>query len=234
MTKLKFNWVRNAATDDDEDYYPKAIDIQYVDMEQLIKDIAEPGSIVKETELRTVIRRFFQQLASYVEDGLGFRCEFMVILPVLRGRGTNPSEPWNSEEHKVYVNIRPGQLFKDAAEKIKLTFVPQGREAPVVEFIEDFKSETTDDKLTPGDMIRVTGSQLKIYDSPSGQGVFLIQQSNGQEYPLRLVDNFPAQLLVRVPDDLPSGAYTLKIVNTKQGDSPTLRTTLSEIPLTVD
>ena len=81
--------------------------------------------------------------------------------------------------------------------------------------------------------MKITGSQLKIYDRPKGQGLFFVSKSDGKEYPANLEENFPTQLRADVPENLPAGKYHLKIVNSKRSDSSTLRTTLSEIVLTV-
>ena len=164
MAKLKYAWQDNAATQDDpNDYYPRVVDLEYKTQDDLIKDIAVPGSILKDTELRAVDRRIHQQIAT-----------------------------------------------------IETTY--------------DRKSDTTNDKLTPGHSVKITGSQLKIYDRPAGQGLFFVSRADNKEYPTELEENYPTQL----PDDLPAGEYTLKIVNTKQHNSTTLRTTLSEIVLTVE
>ena len=54
MSKLKYTWQDNAATqDDDNDYYPRVVDLEYKTQDDLIKDIAVPGSILKDTELLT-------------------------------------------------------------------------------------------------------------------------------------------------------------------------------------
>ena len=233
MSKLKYTWQDNAATQDDpNDYYPKITDLQYKTEDDLIKDITGPGSILKETELRAVKRRMFQQIASYIEEGFAYKDDGLTAKPGLGGKARDADEPWDDERHSKYVNLLPGELLKEAAANMQLEQVADVKEAAIIETVEDFKSETINDKLTPGHMMRITGSQLKIH-SQGQQGLFLVNRGNGQEYPASPIDNFPSQLLVTIPDNLPAGEYFLKIVNAKHYNSPRLRTALSEIILTV-
>ena len=235
MAKLKYIWQDNAATqDDDKDHYARIMGLEYKTNEDLIHDVAdEPGSILKETELRAVDRRTHQKIASYIAQGYGYKCEYFTIKPGLSGIAYDPEAPWDDELHSKTVNIVPGKPLREAAQQIELERVADVKEAPVIETIYDRKSDTTNDRLTPGHTVKITGSQLKIHGQPKGQGLFFVSRADNKEYPAELEENYPTQLRADIPDDLPAGEYTLKIVNTKYHFSTTLRTTLSEIVLTV-
>ena len=127
-----------------------------------------------------------------------------------------------------------GKPFQEAAEAIQLERVQPVKEAAGIEAVYDRKSGTTNDKLTPGHSVKITGTQLKIHNSPAGQGLFFVSQADGSERPVTLEDNFPSQLRADIPDDLPAGTYRLKIVNVKYSTAATLRTAFSEMVLTVD
>ena len=235
MTKLKYIWQDNAATqDDNEDLYPRIVGLQYKTNENLIQDVAEePGSILKETELRAADRRLHQKIATYISQGYGYKCEYFTIKPGLSGTSYDPDAAWDDERHSKTVNIVPGKPLREAVQKIELERVRDVKEAAIIEEIYDRKSDTTNDKLTPGHTLKITGSQLKIYDRPKGQGLFFVSRADNKEYASELEENFPTQLRADIPDDLPPGEYYLKIVNTKYSESTTLRTALSEIILTV-
>ena len=234
MAKLKYTWQENAATqDDDNDYYPRVVDLQYKTRDDLIRDIAVPGSILKETELRAVDRRINQQIATYLKQGYGYKGDAFTVKPGLSGSAYDPEAPWDEERHSKNVNIVPDKLLREAALKIELERVADVKEAPVIETIYDRKSNTTNDRLTPGYSVKINGSQLKIHDRPNGQGLFFVSRADNTEYSAELEENYPSQLRADIPDDLPAGEYMLKIVNTKYDRTTTLRTTLSEIVLTV-
>ena len=78
----------------------------------------------------------------------------------------------------------------------------------------------------------VSGSQLKIHDpSNSKQGLFIVSLADSTEYPIELEENFPSKLRGDIPDDLPPGAYSLKIVNTKYSNTTALRLSLFRVSL---
>ena len=236
MTKLKYIWQDNAATqDNDTDFYPLIVNLQYKTNEDLIKDVAdEPGSILKETELRAVDRRTHQKIASYIAQGYGYKCDYFTIKPGLSGNAYDPEAAWDDEQHSKTVNIVPGKPLREAAEQMELERVADVEEAAVIKTIYDRKSDTTNDRLTPGHTVKITGSQLKIHDNPKGQGLFFVSRADNTEYLAKIEENYPTQLRADIPDDLPAGKYTLKIINTKRDNTKTLRTALSEIILIVE
>ena len=180
MAKLKYTWQDNAATQDDpNDYYPRVVDLEYKTQDDLIKDIAVPGSILKDTELLAVKRRIFQQFATYIEQGYAYKDDDLTVKPGLGGIAYDSEAPWNDEQHSKNVSILPGKSLREAALQIELERVSAMKEAAVIEEIHDYKTEAINSKLTPG-------------------------------------------------------KYTLKIINTKYDRTTTLRTTLSEIALTVE
>lgn len=235
MPKLKFTWKLNTATKNDpDDYYPKVREIEYVTEDQLINDIAIPGSILKETELRAVLLRVFQQLVNYMKESRGFKNQFIVIKPGLNGKAYSDNEQWDDDKHNKYASALLGAPFQAAAQEMELEWVSDTKEAPVIEEVYDRKSKTTNQKLTPGHTIKISGSQLKIHTHVAGQGLFLVNQTSGIEHPVELEENYPSQLRADVPDNLPIGSYQLKITNTKTSVTKTLRTTIFEVPLTVE
>ena len=222
------------ATEYSNDYYPKVVELDYADMDEIIDRMSGPGSILKKTEIVAVIESFLQELAAVIAEARGFKHKDFTLKIGLRGVANNPEERWDDNEHKKYARILLGNLFQEAANKIELEFVSQVSEAASIQSVYDLKTEETNGTITIDDLIRINGDQLKIYDNVKGQGLFLVSQEDNTEYAVKIdkESNTPSMLLARVPEDLPPGDYTLKIVNTKYYNSSTLRTTLSPIVLT--
>lgn len=234
MATLQFTWVPNSATDASDDYYPRAVNVRVKNMDDVIKDITKSGSILKETEVRAVVRRFFQIIAEYLADGFNFISEFFSIRIVLNGVAFDIEAQWDPEQHQKNVSMVAGSLLKEAPQNIGLQLVTSVAERAVIETIFDSGSRTASNKLTPGNTLKITGSQLKIHDHLAGQGLFFVNQADNSEILAELEENFPSHLRAYIPNDLAPGGYTLKIVNTKTYNTTALRTSLSEIVLTVD
>lgn len=220
--------------DDPDDRLARPVDVTVHTRADLIEAITGLGSILKPTETEAVIDNYWQTIAGYIQKGEGYSDDYISTRFGISGVFQDDEDQFDPARHKVMVSIVLKDSLTDVADDISLRKVDSRHIVPEVEQIYDWGSGTNDDILTPGDVLEVTGTHLKILDNADGEGVFFVNQSDGTEAEAsQLRTNEPKTLTLRIPKDLAAGTYRLEVRNTTY-HSETLRTGLFTPELTVE
>lgn len=138
----------------------------------------------------------------------------------------HPSIPGNLEpgEHPKEVVYRATTTRKvaEAAKKISLRHVEAG--SPIrVDFVMDRESDTTNQTITAGGIVRIQGHNIRVLDNKEKAGVleFISVEDPGAVYTVPLnnfIDNNPSELLIIAPSQMVTGEQVqLKITTYYSG-----------------
>jgi len=208
---LHRNTIRRA--DADTSYRAVAKQVDYVRIEDAIREMTKPGSILKQTECEAVIYAFLNYLTQQLAEGNGFLSPYFRLTPGLRGVFESEEDKYDPKRHRPGVNFRPGKKMEQAIRKMKVQRIDSTLPAPRPLAFEDYKTGIRNQLMVPGKVGLISGEQLKLTDPDDlAQGVFLKHLSSGQFYRVAdLYRNFPQELLMALPDTLPRGAYWLEV-----------------------
>ncbi|WP_421919159.1 DNA-binding domain-containing protein [Marinifilum sp.] len=199
--------------DNPDDCMAKSVNSVVKTEEDLFKSLTAPGSILKDVEVKAVKSEIWKTIISFLEEGYGYRDENISIRLDISGKFEDKDDRFDPDRHKVNISIVPGKSLKKACKEIKPQFVKATSVKPEIESVYDWISDTSDDVLSPGGTLEISGEDLKIYTQPTGQGVFFINKSNGQETLAAMPRmNEPKMLSLRVPE-LVAGTYRIEIRN---------------------
>lgn len=220
---LHKNSIRQQASDSPS-YRAVAKNITYVRLEDAIEALTQPGSILKETECVAVIHRFLDYLNEQVAEGNGFLSPYFRLTPGVRGVFESENDAYDPQRHRPSVNFRAGKKMQQAMRRMKVQRIDSEVPAPILTAFQDWKSDTENQRITPGYTGLVVGEQLKIANSHDPeQGVFFIHLPTQQAYRAEGVfHNYPQKLLLPIPDALPPGRYTVE-VRSAFGTTPQIR-----------
>jgi hypothetical protein len=209
---LKYALYPNPLTKRGNDFKAIAQSFEIISIEDIIRQITIPGSILKETECAAVIHDFFKAIAHNLEEGRGFASEYIRIHPKVTGVFTGKVDLFDPERHSKELSIFPKKVFKDAVDKMKLQKVEASVLQADITAVYDLKSQQTDTLITPGNLIEVLGSKLKLNTELADEGMFLINNTDGSEIKIQhLHTNLPGKLSAMLPDNLPSGSYSMEV-----------------------
>lgn len=109
-------------------------------------------------------------------------------------------------------------MLKSAISKLKLEKVLPNIRTPEIESVYDLKSQKLDGPLSPGHMIEIRGTRLKVNMDQADEGIYLI--SNGAATRLEFIhSNLPSTLSAMLPEGLTAGDYTLEVRTRLAGNS---------------
>lgn len=203
--------------DDAEDCLARPVNVQINSRDNLIREITGPGSILKPTESNAVLDNYWQTIADYIREGQAYSDDYISIRFGISGTFQNEDDRFDPERHAVIVSALLKSAVSNATMDVPLRKVDSQRITPEIDSIFDWGSETNDERLTPGDVLEIKGSNLKIHDNIDGEeGVFFIHQEDGSEFEAEQYrTNEPKTLSLRIPDALTAGTYRIEVRNTR-------------------
>ncbi|SMO37236.1 DUF4469 domain-containing protein [Fodinibius sediminis] len=213
-------------TDDPDDRLARPVDVTMNTRKDLIEDITAPGSILKPTETNAVIDNYWKRIILYLREGEGYTDEYIRTRFGISGIFTSEDDQFEPGRHEILIKLVPKSTVTEIAGDIPVRKLTGGGVTPEIDEVNDWASGTIDEVLTPGDVLEITGSNLKIYDNIEDEGVFFVPQSGDDktEAP-QIHTNEPTTLALRIPEELSPGTYRLEVRNTPRNGNQ-LRSTI--------
>lgn len=218
---------------DPDDRLARPVDVTTHSRDDLIDAITGPGSILKPTETDAVIDNYWSTIIDYIRRGEAYSDDYISTRFGISGVFQDDEDQFDEARHKVVVSVLPKDRVTEVAAEISLRKVDGRRIVPEVQTVYDWGSATNDDTITPGDVLEITGTHLKIHNNISDEGVYFVNQSSDTEAEATQIrTNEPKTLTLRIPDSLVAGTYRIEVRNTPRNGNQ-LRTGIFAPELTV-
>jgi len=209
---LKYSLTENLLTPDEGDYMAQVADVRSYDMEDILERMLDRGTSLSKGDAQLTLQVFEETLTNILKDGGAITTPLFNIYPSVSGVFRGAEDRFDSSRHRVNLNLNPGKKLRDAEAAIETEKVNVADPVPMIIQVIDTLSSTTNDQLTPGGVMTLVGSRLKVIPDDATNGIFLIADSNGAETKCpTLVENKPARLIAMIPSGLASGTYTLEV-----------------------
>lgn len=215
---MKYALYRNYLTEGENDFSAIPLSQTNKKIEDIIGQITKPGSILKQTECVAVIHDFFRAISENLVEGTGFVSEYIRIQPSISGVFDGHDDQFDGQRHQKQISVSATSVLKSAISKLKLEKVSPNVRTPEIESVYDLKSQKLDGPLSPGHMIEIRGTRLKVNMDQPDEGIYLI--SNGAATRLEFIhSNLPSTLSAMLPEGLTAGDYTLEVRTRLAGNS---------------
>jgi hypothetical protein len=196
---LDYTFAKNHLTKKDpNDRYARVVNPQSTTEEEYADRLAARNLGISKPQALSTIEALWELVLEDIEQGINPKLRLFDIhltIPGVYQEGDHPKE--------AAVKITPKKLLTDTAKKTKLRHV----EAPTliyIDFVDDVKSGTRNDKVTQGGTVKITGHNLKL--EPTGDSrvyaEFFSLEDPEAIYPIPSVDviiNSPSELMVIAP-----------------------------------
>lgn len=205
---------RNYLTEGEDDYTAIPQSSTNKKIEDIIKQITIPGSILKETECVAVIHQFLRAIGTNLGEGTGFISEYLRVNPGFSGVFEGLDDQFDPQRHQLEIHANAGPAWKSEIEAVELQKVDGDPRKPEIKSIYEW-DEGSSGRITPNEPFDIFGKMLKVDLAAKDEGVYFVPTGNGQKvYKAAFVrENLPRKVSIRIPKDLPAGAYRLEVRN---------------------
>lgn len=183
--------------DKPNDRYARVVNQHSYTEEDLAEAIARRNIGISKPEALAMLEAEAEIRLEWLKGGNNINrrlAHYHLSIPGTYEEGEYPTE--------AVIRITPSKAVTEAAGKISLRHVEAV--SPIhIEFINDVKSGTTNDKVTRGGTVKITGHNLKIEgEDPSVGAEFISREDPEAIYPVSAVDiviNRPSELMLIAP-----------------------------------
>ena len=225
---LSYYLLDNPVTIDETDLKAQPLTNGSKDADDLVEYMIARGSTVTKAEAKATLQELLEASAHFLKEGYNLNLPLFKAGFSISGVFTSEDDVFDSSRHQLNINLQLGGELKGIPQQIKLMKVEGNPSLPLPKTLFDVSSQTTNNRLTPGGTVKVTGKRMKIDAKQPTQGVFLV---NGTKtVPVTtLVTSRPSELVMVLPN-LSKGTYTLEVRGTVNGAE---RKGQLPVPLTV-
>ena len=196
------------------------------------------GADVSDAAMSHAVELFLKEMAYRLCDGFAVNTGYFTAMPVVRGVFLNPNETFDPQRHTLQFQFTQGELMRREIEDVEVKIMGVAETGLYIGQVEDMKSRTVNEVLTPGFNLRVTGTKLRVVGDKPGVGIFFRETVTNTATKVDegdIVINNPSELMIIIPA-LPAGTYQLEITTQYSTGNKLLKEVRSAVfdrPLTV-
>jgi hypothetical protein len=205
----------NPLTERKDDRYGRVVNIASINVDVLIARAIASGfngnaasmkatlEAVEAEALKAVIR------GEIVNYGLGH-----IALDV-EGAFIGDAASWDPAVNSLAARITPSKKLRQALKATPVRIRGMAADGAAINTVTDVATGTVNERLTPGGMVNLSGSRIKITGDAEGVGLWLTNQDtqDAVQVPSTAIGiNEPSRVSFVVPATLPAGSYLLSIV----------------------
>lgn len=171
------------------------------------------GADVSDAAMSHAVELFLKEMAYRLCDGFAVNTGYFTAMPVVRGVFLNPNETFDPQRHTLQFQFTQGELMRREIEDVEVKIMGVAETGLYIGQVEDMKSRTVNEVLTPGFNLRVTGTKLRVVGDKPGVGIFFretVTNTATKVDEADIVINNPSELMIIIPA-LPAGTYQLEV-----------------------
>lgn len=203
-----------ALTEKKDDRFGRVLTSKSLNEENLIAKAVKGRTDLSEDSMRSAINILKKIAIEEISNGASVHFGLGYFHLNVNGVFITDNEKWDSTKHSLTVHVTPTAQLRSAVKNCEVDVRGRAAAALAINSVQDFASNTTNMKLTPGGPVIVTGSRIKIEGDKEGVGIKLINEDTKAETVIastHISINSPSTLNFVVPDTLVAGDYRIAI-----------------------
>jgi hypothetical protein len=175
---------------------------------------ARGGADISAAAMEHAANLFLQEMGYQLCDGYSVNTGWFTAGVHIRGRFDNPRAHFDPAKHTLLFEFNQGALLRKELPLIKVDIEGVAESGIVILQVEDVRSGSVNDLLSPGRNLRITGNKIKIVGEAFEIGVFFTTTDNTQCFKVEendIVVNNPSELIVVTPPALPPNTYYMTV-----------------------
>ncbi|MDR1121567.1 MAG: DUF4469 domain-containing protein [Dysgonamonadaceae bacterium] len=218
LHKIRAYLYDNALTKDDVNDYIALVSSEHSLSVKQIAEIAalRGGSDISAPAMEHAVNVWMKEMAYQLCDGFSVNTGWFTAAVHIKGVFNSPQEQFNPEKQHILFEFHQGAELRRELSAVTVEILGLADSGIFIAQVEDKKSGSVNDLLTPGRNLKITGQKIRVIgnENEEGVGVFFRSQSNpAAVYPVAMDDiviNNPSEVMIVIPD-LAVDTYRLEI-----------------------
>lgn len=215
LHKIKAYLYDNLLTKDKpNDFIARTISERSLNVKQICNEaVNRGGADVSAAAMEHATELFLKEMAYQLCDGFSVNTGYFTASVTIKGVFDSPTENFNPHKQNLMFRFAQGDRLRAEIKNIEVSILGVADTAAIILQVEDKKSGSINDLLTPGRNLKIIGQKIKIAGDNPANGIVFVNIDTAVSTPVSsddIVVNNPSEVLVVIPD-LDVGAYRLEI-----------------------
>jgi hypothetical protein len=181
-----------------------------VGIEEIAAEIARLGTTVSKEDVLNVLNHYHNVVARTLLKGEIIKTPAVHYRVSIRGTFAHQGDSFDPSRHQLAVRLNAGPLLRRALRDAQVEKYLGTKAVPRPLCYVDAYSGEQNGTLTPGELGRLIGKDLRFDPADPEQGIFFLDEAGGETRVASVGLNTPSQLVFAVPA-LPAGSYRLEV-----------------------
>jgi hypothetical protein len=174
--------------------------------------VTRGGSDLNYDTMVDAVNAYFNEAFYQLADGFSGENDYFSIHPKIGGTFAHADAGADKEKNPVDFAFRKRQELRNVISRITVEIAGVAESGAYIAEAIDVASGTSDEKLTPGGVLTLLGSRIKIAGEDPSCGLYLVQADGAAvKVTGNFVENHPARLSAQLPALTP-GTYRARVV----------------------
>ncbi|ADY53894.1 hypothetical protein Pedsa_3359 [Pseudopedobacter saltans DSM 12145] len=215
LHKIKAYLYDNLLTKDKpSDFIARTASERSLNVKQICEEAAgRGGADVSAAAMEHATELFLKEMAYQLCDGFSVNTGYFTASVTIKGVFDSPTENFNPRKQNLIFRFAQGDRLRAEIKNIEVNILGVADTAAIILQVEDKKSGTINDLLTPGRNLKIIGQKIKIAGDNPTNGIVFVNIDTAVSTPVPsddIVVNNPSEVLVIIPD-MDVGTYRLEI-----------------------
>jgi hypothetical protein len=211
----------NFLTPDENDRRARVVNVRSYSEEDLAEAIARRNIGISKSEALAMLEAEADIQLEWISEGNAINRRLEHFHPAVPGAYREGEYP-----RKAVIRITASKELNEAAKKITLRQVEPVSQMRI-DFVNDVKSSTTNEKITSGSVVKITGHNLKVSGNDPSVGIaFLSITYPNTVYAVPVIDvvqNNPSELIIIAPTMNSTEEVQIRVITQFSGGTKDLK-----------
>jgi hypothetical protein len=217
LHRIKAYLYNNALTKDDvNDLVARVSSEESLTVRQIAESASERGGAdISAPAMEHAVNLWLREMAYRLCDGFSVNTGWFTAAVHIKGVFDSPMEHFNPEKQHVLFEFQQGAELRKELSSVTVDILGMADSGIIIAQVEDMKTGSVNDVLTPGRNLKITGHKIKVVGNEPGVGILFRSMDDPEAvYPVEadeIVINNPSELMIVIPEDLMADTYKLEI-----------------------
>jgi hypothetical protein len=193
-------------------YYAQLHSSGVADNEALADIIIKRGSEIKRETIISILNQGDRLRMELLAEGFRVNSPIFNTQVSVVGNFDKYTKRFDPDLHRLKLKISPTKEMAKMLEEADVMILGPAQVMPVIGIVKDIKTQSTNDILSCGEILEITGKRIKLIGDDPLVGVYFINDDTKELIKCKTpFINEPQKLMIQIPE-MPKGIYHLKIV----------------------
>ncbi|GHV39565.1 hypothetical protein AGMMS49546_11840 [Spirochaetia bacterium] len=216
----------NPLTADQNDYAARVSAERSLTVREICESaVARGGADINASAMEHAVELFHKEMGYRLCDGFSVNAGWYTAAMHVKGVFADPTEPFDPKKHSVLAEFHQGAELRKELASVTVSILGKAETSFFIAQVQDMRTGSVNDTLTPGRNALITGSKLKIAGEKPECGVYFVNTGDQTRVKVEaadIVENQNARVMVVSPA-LAAGTWQIEISTQYSGGSALLR-----------